>query len=179
MSRVGKLPVKVPAGVDVTIEDNRVTVKGPKGELSRTFHRDMKISREGDTVVVARPSDERNERALHGLTRTLIQNMVQGVTKGYEKTLQIEGTGYRAAKSGHKLTLTLGFSHPVEIDPPQGIQIDVPNATTMVIRGSDKEMVGEMAAKIRDIRPPEPYKGKGIRHLGERVKHKAGKTGKK
>ncbi|MHB8927261.1 MAG: 50S ribosomal protein L6 [Bacillota bacterium] len=179
MSRVGKMPVKIPAGVEVAIDGSLVTVKGPKGELKRTFHRDMRISREGDAVVVSRPSDEREHRALHGLTRTLIFNMVEGVTKGYERALQIEGTGYRAVKSGHKLTLTLGFSHPVEVEPPPGIQFEVPNPAVIIVRGSDKEMVGETAAKIRAIREPEPYKGKGVRYQGERVRHKAGKAGKK
>ncbi|HEY3316777.1 MAG TPA: 50S ribosomal protein L6 [Bacillota bacterium] len=179
MSRVGRLPVKIPAGVDVAINGATVTVKGPKGQLTRTFHRDMKIDREGDTVIVSRPSDERPHRALHGLTRTLLQNMVSGVTKGFERSLQIEGTGYRAAKTGNKLTLALGFSHPVEVDPPAGITIDVPNTSSIIIRGSDKELVGETAAKIRAIREPEPYKGKGIRYLGEHVRHKAGKAGKK
>jgi len=179
MSRVGKLPVKIPAGVEVAIDGNAVTVKGPKGELKRSFHRDIRISREGDALIVSRPSDERNHRALHGLTRTLLANMVHGVTKGYERALQIEGTGYRAAKTGQKLTVTVGFSHPVEIDPPPGIQFDVPNPAVIVVRGSDKELVGETAAKIRAIREPEPYKGKGIRYQGERVRHKAGKAGKK
>ncbi len=179
MSRVGKLPVKIPAGVEVAIDGSLVTVKGPKGELKRVFHHDMKIDREGDAVLVTRPSDEREHRSLHGLTRTLIANMVQGVTKGYERGLQIEGTGYRAVKNGNKLTLSLGFSHPVEIDPPAGIQFDVPNATTIIVRGSDKELVGETAAKLRALREPEPYKGKGVRYQGERVRHKAGKAGKK
>ncbi len=179
MSRVGKLPVKIPAGVDVAIDGNTVTVKGPKGQLTRTFHQDVRVSREGDAILVSRPSDERLHRSLHGLTRTLIANMVHGVTAGYQRDLQIEGTGYRAAKAGNKLALTLGFSHPVEIDPPPGIQFEVPNMTSIIIRGTDKELVGETAAKIRSIREPEPYKGKGIRYLNEHVRHKAGKAGKK
>lgn len=179
MSRVGKAPVAVPANVTVTIEPGLVKVKGPKGELSRIVHKDMIVKIEGNTLTVQRPSDERAHRALHGLTRTLINNMVEGVTNGFAKTLELSGTGYRAAKSGQKLSLSVGFSHPVEITPPAGIDIEVPNVTTVIVKGIDKELVGQIAADVRAVKPPEPYLGKGIKYAGERVRRKEGKTGKK
>lgn len=179
MSRVGRVPVKIPAGVTVEVRGNAVVVKGPKGELSREFHPDMTIKVEAGSVIVERPSDEKKHKSLHGLTRSLIANMVEGVTKGYEKSLELVGVGYRAAKGGRKLTLTVGYSHPVEIDPPEGIEFEVPNPTLIVVKGKDKELVGQMAASIRDVRPPEPYQGKGIRYAGEKVRRKAGKAGKK
>lgn len=179
MSRVGRMPVKVPAGVEVSIDGNLIRVKGPKGELTRELHKDMSIDLEDGQILVRRPTDDRQHRALHGLTRSLVANMVTGVTQGYSRTLELVGTGFRAAKAGKVLTLTIGYSHPVEVEPPGGIEIDVPNPTTVIIRGSDKEQVGQLAANIRDIRPPEPYLGKGIRYAGERVRRKVGKTGKK
>jgi len=179
VSRVGKQPIALPAGVEVKLDGNHVSVKGPKGELSRELSRDMIIQMEGNTVTVSRPSDERQHRAMHGLTRTLIANMVEGVTKGYSKNLELVGTGYRASKSGRKLVLTVGFSHPVEIDPPTGIDIEVPNPAAVIVKGIDKEAVGALTANIRDVRPPEPYLGKGIRYAGEKVRRKVGKTGKK
>lgn len=179
MSRVGKQPIVLPAGVELKLNGNRVSVKGPKGELSREISSDMIVNVEGNTVTVSRPSNERQHRALHGLTRSLIANMVEGVTKGYSKSLELVGTGYRAAKSGQKLVLTVGFSHPVEIEPPVGIEIEVPNPAAIVVKGIDKEAVGALTANIRDVRPPEPYLGKGIRYAGEKVRRKVGKTGKK
>lgn len=179
MSRVGKLPVKIPQGVDIKVEGNVVSVKGPKGQLSRELHRDIGVAVEDGTIQVSRPSDERDHRALHGLTRTLIANMVDGVTKGYQKSLELVGTGYRAAKSGSKLVLTVGYSHPVEIEPPKGIEIEVPNPASITIKGIDKELVGEITSNIRAVRGPEPYLGKGIRYAGEKVRRKVGKTGKK
>lgn len=178
MSRIGRLPVKVPAGVEVTIDGNAVRVKGPKGELQREFHPDIKIEVADGSIHVMRPSDEKEHRALHGLTRALIANMVRGVTQGYEKRLEISGVGYRAARQGNKLVLTIGFSHPVEIEMPSGIEIDVPAPTKMAVRGIDKEVVGQVAARIRAVRPAEPYLGKGISYEGERIRRKAGKAGK-
>lgn len=178
MSRIGRLPVKVPAGVEVTIDGNAVRVKGPKGELKREFHPDIKIEVADGSIHVMRPSDEKEHRALHGLTRALIANMVRGVTQGYEKRLEISGVGYRAARQGNKLVLTIGFSHPVEIEMPSGIEIDVPAPTKMAVRGIDKEVVGQVAARIRAVRPAEPYLGKGISYEGERIRRKAGKAGK-
>lgn len=179
MSRVGKAPIQIPAGVEVKVEGRRVTVKGPKGELHRDIHPDMTVTIENGALRVSRPSDERNHKALHGLTRTLIANMVEGVTKGYSRTLEMVGTGYRAAKSGKKLTLSVGYSHPVEIDPPEGIEFVVPAANQIVVNGIDKELVGQVAANIRKVRPPEPYLGKGIKYAGEHIRRKEGKTGKK
>lgn len=179
MSRVGKAPIKLADSVQVTLDGNVVRVKGPKGELSRAINPDMIIKIENGALLVARPSDERNHKALHGLTRTLIANMVEGVTKGYTRNLELVGTGYRATKSGTKLTLTVGYSHPVEMDPPQGIEFTVPAVNQVVVSGIDKEAVGQMAANIRAVRPPEPYLGKGIRYAGEVVRRKEGKTGKK
>lgn len=179
MSRIGKLPVHIPQGVEVKIEGNTVAVKGPKGSLSRTFHKDMVIKKENDSIIVERPSDSKQHKALHGLTRTLINNMVNGVVKGFEKSLALEGVGYRAAKQGNKLTLTVGYSHPVEITPPEGIEFDVPAANKIIVKGIDKELVGLIAANIRAVREPEPYKGKGIRYEDEVVRRKEGKTGAK
>jgi large subunit ribosomal protein L6 len=180
MSRIGKAPITVPSGVDVTIDAGGVTVKGPKGTLSRTVPADITVRSEGDTLLVERPDDEREHRALHGLTRSLVNNMVVGVTDGFAKELEIIGVGYRAEAQGPtKLRLALGFSHPVIVDAPEGITFEVPVQTRIVVRGIDKELVGQVAADIRSIRKPEPYKGKGVRYLGEKVLRKAGKTGKK
>jgi large subunit ribosomal protein L6 len=178
MSRIGKKPIEVPSDVTVTIDGSNVTVKGPKGELSRTFHQDMNIKLEDNTVVVERPSDNKLHRSLHGTTRSVLSNMIEGVKNGYEKALELIGVGYRATKSGSKLILNVGYSHPVEIDPEQGIEIEVPANTKVVVRGIDKERVGAIAANIRDVRPPEPYKGKGIRYEGEYVRRKEGKSAK-
>ncbi|MEN6411259.1 MAG: 50S ribosomal protein L6 [Veillonellales bacterium] len=179
MSRIGKMPIAVPAGVTVAVDGNVVSVKGPKGELSHTVPQDMIITVGENVISVQRPSDEKKHRSLHGLTRTLIANMVIGVTEGFKKTLEIAGVGYRAAKAGNKLALTLGFSHPLEIEPPQGLSIDVPAPNKIVISGISKEAVGELAAKIRGYREPEPYKGKGIKYEGEVVRRKVGKAGGK
>ena len=180
MSRIGRAPIEIPAGVTVTIaEENLVTVKGPKGELVRTCHKDMILKIEDNVLTVARPSEDKMHRSLHGLTRSLLNNMVQGVTAGFAKTLEINGVGYRAAKQGNKLALTLGFSHPVEMEAPAGITIEVPAPNKIVVSGADKEVVGAVAADIRKWRKPEPYKGKGIRYEGEVVRRKAGKAGAK
>lgn len=179
MSRVGKKPIIIPDGVQITNEDNFVTVKGPKGQLSRQFNKDLAIAVEGNELTVTRPSDNKEHRALHGTTRSILSNMVEGVTKGFERNLEMVGVGYRAAKSGNKLTLSVGKSHPVEIVPEEGIEFDVPAATKIVVKGINKERVGQVAAEIRSVREPEPYKGKGIRYEGERVRRKEGKTGKK
>ncbi|GAB4567179.1 MAG: 50S ribosomal protein L6 [Anaerolineae bacterium] len=181
MSRVGKLPIAVPQGVTVEIAPgNKVTVKGPKGELTRTFSPDMIIERSDGQLIVKRPSDSRTHRALHGLTRALLANMVTGVTSGFRKELQIEGVGYRADMMGDRLVVQVGYSHPVEFLPPPGIRFSVDRAGRIItVEGIDKELVGLIAAKIRDVRPPEPYKGKGIRYVGERVRQKAGKAGRK
>ena len=177
MSRIGRAPIAIPEGVVVTIDANNVvTVKGPKGELTRTLHNEMIIEQESNVINVKRPSEEKKHKSLHGLTRTLIANMVDGVTKGFAKTLEIAGVGYRASKTGTKLNLTLGFSHPVEVNPPQGITIDVPAPNRIIVSGIDKEVVGAIAAQIRGYREPEPYKGKGIRYAGEQVRRKEGKT---
>ncbi|KPL58131.1 MULTISPECIES: 50S ribosomal protein L6 [Bacillaceae] len=179
MSRVGKLPVEIPSDVTLTVaEDNTVTVKGPKGELSRTFNSDIKVELEGNVATVTRPSDAKEHRALHGTTRALIANMVEGVSKGFQRNLELVGVGYRAQKQGTKLVLNVGYSHPVEIEPEQGIEIEVPANTKISIKGIDKERVGALAANIRAVRSPEPYKGKGIRYEGEYVRRKEGKTGK-
>ncbi|WP_394176073.1 50S ribosomal protein L6 [Guptibacillus hwajinpoensis] len=178
MSRVGLKPVEIPSGVTIDIKGDVVTVKGPKGELYRTFSSDIKVNIEENVLTVARPSDHKEHRALHGTTRSLIANMVEGVTKGYEKGLEIIGVGYRASKSGEKLILNVGYSHPVEMVPEQGIDIEVPSNTKVVVKGIDKERVGAVAANIRAVRTPEPYKGKGIRYEGEYVRRKEGKTGK-
>lgn len=180
MSRIGRAPIAIPQGVTVNVKDgNLVTVKGPKGELSRVIHHDMKIAIEDNHILVQRPSDVKEHRSLHGLSRTLIANMVAGVTTGFSKTLEIAGVGYRAAKSGTKVNLTLGFSHPVVVEPPKGITIDVPAPNKIVVSGIDKDQVGELAAKIRGYREPEPYKGKGIKYEGEHVRRKVGKAGGK
>ena len=180
MSRIGKLPVEVPAGVEITIgEGNLVTVKGPKGTLTRKMADDMNIAVEAGQIVVTRPSDLKRHKALHGLTRTLLNNMVIGVNKGYEKVLEINGVGYRAAKSGKKLTLTLGYSHPVEMTDPEGIETVLEGQNKITVKGIDKEKVGQFAAEIRTKRPPEPYKGKGIKYADETIRRKVGKTGKK
>jgi len=178
VSRIGKQPIPLPAGVEVNIDGNTVRVKGAKGELSRTLHPDMQVAVEDGHIVVRRPSDEPRHRALHGLTRTLVANMVTGVTEGFQKSLEIRGVGYRAAMQGNKLVLSLGYSHPVEIEPPAGIEIEVPRPTQIIVRGIDKELVGEVAARVRKTRPAEPYLGKGVRYEGERVRRKAGKAGK-
>jgi large subunit ribosomal protein L6 len=178
MSRIGRLPIPVPSGVDVTIEGRRVTVKGPRGSLSRELHPDMTVSREDDKIVVTRPTEQKTHKQLHGLTRSLVNNMVVGVTDGYRKGLEITGVGYRAVKQGEKLVLSLGYSHQIEIDPPSGIVFELENPTRLAVVGIDKELVGEMAAKIRSTRKPEPYKGKGVRYAGEQIRRKAGKAGK-
>lgn len=179
MSRIGKKPIAVPPEVKVDIAGNVVKVKGPKGELTQEVHPTMILEHSAGQLVVRRPDEERQSRALHGLTRTLLANMVQGVTQGFTRNLEISGVGYRAAKQGRKLVLTLGYSHPVEIDPPQGVEFDVPAPNRISVRGFDKQLVGQIAANIRAARPPEPYLGKGIKYEGEVLKHKAGKTGKK
>ena len=176
MSRIGKRPVAVPQGVNVTVQGNTFLVKGPKGELSMRVHPAMKVKIEDGEVIVDRPSDSPKHKALHGLTRTLIANMVGGVTDGYRKALEIVGVGYKAEKTGEGVKILVGFSHPVQYDAPPGITIDTPNPTTVVISGADKQMVGQVASEIRAVRPPEPYKGKGIRYQGEQVRRKAGKT---
>ena len=178
MSRIGRLPIPVPSGVDVTIEGRKVTVKGPKGELTRELHPDMSVRREDDSIVVSRPTEQKTHKQLHGLTRTLVNNMVIGVTDGYRKGLEITGVGYRAVKVGEKLQLSLGYSHQIEIEPPQGITFELENPTRLAVVGIDKELVGEIAAKVRSTRKPEPYKGKGVRYAGEQIRRKAGKAGK-
>lgn len=175
MSRIGKNPITVPEGVEVQIEPGLVTVKGPKGELSEKISRDLTVTQDGDTVTVTRPTDRGEHRALHGLSRSLIANMVEGVTNGFEKTLEIQGVGYRAQLKGKDLVLALGYSHPVEITAPEGIEFEVPEPTEVKVRGISKQMVGETAANIRKRRPPEPYKGKGIRYRDEHVIRKVGK----
>ena len=176
MSRIGKRPVEVPKGVDVTVNGNLVRVTGPKGDLTLNIHPQMKVKLEGGEVLVERPSDSVDHKALHGLTRTLISNMVGGVTQGYKKGLEIHGVGYKAEKSGKGIKITVGYSHTVQYDAPPGISIDTPNPTTVMVSGADKQMVGQVASEIRAVRPPEPYKGKGIRYQGEQVRRKAGKT---
>lgn len=179
MSRIGKQPVVIPNGVTVTVTpDNVVTVKGSKGQLTKAMHKDIKIAVENNQVVVTRPSDDKNHRALHGLTRALINNMVTGVSEGFDKTLELVGVGYRVQLKGKKLTLSLGYSHPVEIDAVEGITYETPDANTIVVKGADKELVGAVAANIRKWREPEPYKGKGIKYKDEIIRRKEGKTGK-
>lgn len=179
MSRVGKKLIEVPANVTVAVaEDNTVTVKGPKGELTRQFHKDMKIEQEGNILTVVRPSDSKEHRTNHGTTRALLANMVTGVSEGFSRALELIGVGYRAQLQGKKLVLNVGYSHPVEFTPEEGLEIEVPSNTKIIIKGISKERVGALASNIRDVRPPEPYKGKGIRYEGEFVRRKEGKTGK-
>ncbi|MBS5736509.1 MAG: 50S ribosomal protein L6 [Clostridiales bacterium] len=180
MSRIGRKPINIPAGVTVTLaSDNQITVKGPKGELKKTFHPDMIIKVENDVISVERPSDDKKHRSLHGLTRTLIYNMIEGVTQGYSKSLEVQGIGYKVQKQGNKAVFNIGFSHPVEVEEIDGIKIDVTGPTTLVVSGIDKQAVGQFAAEIRGKKPPEPYHGKGIRYVGEYVRMKEGKAGKK
>ncbi|QTH42147.1 50S ribosomal protein L6 [Cohnella sp. LGH] len=179
MSRIGRKPIQVPNGVNVNLDNNVITIKGPKGTLSRTLHGDMKVSYESDVITVERPSDNKLHRALHGTTRSVVANMVNGVTDGYAKNLELVGVGYRASKSGEKLVLNVGYSHPVEFVPENGIEFEVPAQNKIIVKGINKEAVGEIAAKIRAVRPPEPYKGKGIKYEGERIIRKEGKAGKK
>ncbi len=179
MSRIGRKEITVPAGVTVTVnEENLVTVKGPKGTLETKINSNITVTVDGAVISVTRADDERENRSLHGLSRTLIANMVEGVTNGYSKTLEIVGVGYRAAKSGKTLTMNLGHSHPIVFEEKDGITFDVPNSTTVVVNGIDKQVVGQIAAQIREKRPPEPYLGKGVKYVGERIRRKAGKTGK-
>jgi large subunit ribosomal protein L6 len=179
MSRIGKNPITVPSGVNITLDGSRVTVKGPKGELTRVFPADMIISQESGTVTVNRPSEDPKHKALHGLSRTLLANMVEGVTKGFSKSLDIVGVGYKAETRPYGLQLALGFSHPVEYRAPQGIKLSAPAPTQILIEGANKEVVGQVAAELRSLRPPEPYKGKGIKYTGEQIRRKAGKAGGK
>ncbi len=178
MSRIGRKPIAVPAGVDVKIDGSTVTVKGPKGTLTKSFNKDMIIKLEGSEIIVERPSEDKLHKSLHGLTRTLVSNMVEGVTTGFSKSLDIEGIGYRAQKQGKNLVMNLGYSHQVIVPEIDGITIDVPAATKIIVNGIDKQIVGQFAAEIREKRPPEPYKGKGIRYTGERIIRKEGKAGK-
>ncbi|MFC4765934.1 50S ribosomal protein L6 [Effusibacillus consociatus] len=179
MSRIGKKPIAVPSGVEVKYDNGSLTVKGPKGSLSRELNKEMIVKIEDNQIIIDRPSDNKLHRSLHGTTRSVVNNMVEGVTKGFEKTLELVGVGYRAAKAGNKVTLSLGFSHPVEIVPEEGIEIDVQGTNKLVIKGINKEQVGAVAAKIRSLREPEPYKGKGIKYDNEVIRRKVGKTGKK
>lgn len=179
MSRIGKRPIPVPSGVTVTLDGNTVTVKGPRGTLSRTLPEEMQVTQENGELTVARPSDEPRHRALHGLSRTLVANMVDGVTKGFQKQLDIVGVGYRAETKPYGLLLALGYSHPIEYKAPEGIKLTAQNPTTVIVDGSSKEVVGQVAAEIRSLRPPEPYKGKGIKYAGEQIRRKAGKAGGK
>lgn len=179
MSRIGRKPIEIPAGVDVKIEEgNLVTVKGSLGTLTQKLHKDMIIKKEGNEIIVERPSEEKEHKSLHGLTRTLLNNMVVGVSTGYSKTLDINGVGYRAAKTGKTLTLNLGYSHNIVFEETDGITFDVPNANQIIVKGADKQKVGQMAAEIRAKRPPEPYLGKGVKYSDERIRRKAGKAGK-
>ncbi|CAN7748628.1 50S ribosomal protein L6 [Paenibacillus sp. LjRoot153] len=179
MSRIGRKPITIPSGVNVTLDNTQITVNGPKGSLSRELHKDMKISVLENEISVERPSDNKLHRSLHGTTRSVVANMVSGVTEGFTKSLDLVGVGYRANKSGDKLVLNVGYSHPVEINPENGIEFDVPTNTKIIVKGIDKELVGAMAAKVRSVREPEPYKGKGIKYEGERILRKEGKAGKK
>lgn len=179
MSRVGKKPIEVPANVTVTVsDDNTVIVKGPKGELTNQFNQDMKIEQEGNIITIVRPSDSKEHRTIHGTTRALLANMVTGVSEGFSRTLELIGVGYRAQLQGKKLVLNVGYSHPVEFTPEEGLEVEVPSNTKVIVKGINKERVGALASNIRAVRPPEPYKGKGIRYEGEYVRRKEGKTGK-
>ena len=178
MSRVGSMPIEIPGGVEIRIDGSQVSVKGPKGELSRSVPSEMQLELSDGRLLVKRPSDQQRHRALHGLTRSLIANMVTGVSQGFAKTLELQGVGYRAQMQGQTLVLALGFSHPVPIDPPPGIEFEVEGTSRVLVKGMDRELVGQVAADVRKVRPPEPYKGKGIRYLGEYVRRKAGKAGK-
>ena len=179
MSRIGKKPVTVPQGVTLDLKGSEVAVKGPKGELRRTLHPEMQLALADGTFTVSRPSEEPRHKALHGLTRTLVQNMIDGVSKGFIKTLEIQGVGYKAEAKPYGVNLVVGYSHPVKYEAPKGIKISVDNNTLVKVEGADKELVGQVAAELRSVRPPEPYKGKGIRYVGEQVRRKAGKTGAK
>ncbi len=179
MSRIGRKPIEIPAGVDVKIEKgNVVTVKGSNGTLTQTFHRDMIIKKEGNQIIVERPSEEKEHKSLHGLTRTLIANMIEGVTKGFTRSLEIVGVGYRAAKAGKTLTLNLGYSHPVVFEDTADVTVEVPNPNQLIVKGIDKQKVGQYAAELRGKRPPEPYHGKGVKYTDERIRRKSGKAGK-
>lgn len=178
MSRIGRMPIAIPAGVEVKMDGNTVTVKGPKGTLSRTVHQNMKVEISDAEIIVSRPDDNKENRSLHGLTRTLIANMVEGVTNGFSKELEVNGVGYRAQKQGNDLVLTIGYSHSVVMTAPEGISIDVPAPNKIIISGADKQKVGQFAAEIREKRPPEPYKGKGIKYATEHIRRKEGKAGK-
>ena len=179
MSRIGRMPIAIPAGVEVKMDGNTVTVKGPKGTLSRTVHQNMKVEISDAEIIVSRPDDNKENRSLHGLTRTLIANMVEGVTNGFSKELEVNGVGYRAQKQGNDLVLTIGYSHSVVMTAPEGISIDVPAPNKIIISGADKQKVGQFAAEVRSKRPPEPYKGKGIKYTDEAIRRKVGKTGAK
>jgi len=179
MSRIGRKPIQVPGGVNIDLDNSFITIKGPKGSLSRTLHKDMKVVVEDSVITIERPTDNKLHRSLHGTTRSVIANMVSGVTEGFSKSLELVGVGYRASKAGDKVVLNVGYSHPVEITPEGGIEFDVPSNTKIIVRGIDKELVGATAAKIRSVREPEPYKGKGIKYEGERIIRKEGKAGKK
>jgi large subunit ribosomal protein L6 len=179
MSRIGRIPIAVPPGVQVDIEGNRVTVKGPKGTLTREIHPDMKVEKQDSSLLVTRPSDSRIHRSLHGLTRTLVANMVEGVTNGFSRRLEVNGVGYRAQQVGKDIVLQMGFSHPVQVEPPEGISFAVEGNNRIIVSGIDKELVGEIAARIRAVKPPEPYKGKGIKYAEEQIRRKVGKTGGK
>ena len=179
MSRIGNKPITIPAGVEVTVENNTITVKGPKGTLSKEFHKNMEIKVDGNVITIKRPDDEPYNRSLHGLTRTLINNMVTGVNSEFKRELEINGVGYRAQKQGTKLVMNLGYSHPVEMEAPEGITFDVPNPNQIIVKGIDKELVGQTAAVIRTKRPPEVYRGKGIKYAEEVIRRKEGKAGKK
>lgn len=178
MSRIGRSPIQIPNGVDVKLADSVITVKGPKGTLTRNLHKEMNVTVQENVITVERPSDHKTHRSLHGTTRSVIANMIQGVNEGFSKSLEIVGVGYRASKSGNKLVLNVGYSHPVEIDPEKGIEFDVESNTKVTVKGIDKERVGETAANVRSVRLPEPYKGKGIKYANERIIRKEGKTGK-
>lgn len=179
MSRIGRKPIQIPGSVTIALDNSVITIQGPKGTLSRELHKDMKINVEASEITVERPSDNKLHRSLHGTTRSLIANMVNGVTEGFSKTLELVGVGYRANKTGEKIVLNVGYSHPVEINPDSGIEFEVPSNTKIIVKGIDKELVGATAAKIRAVREPEPYKGKGIKYEGERILRKEGKAGKK